>query len=97
MVSFKDLCRKRKFKVPLSKEYFDYYTSLGYKCFVVQNLCGYYSIVPRSNWHDDLSVLTITELKFIIENCNNNVKIFPFSKIDKYINELRTNKREVII
>lgn len=96
MVSFKDLCRKRKFKVPLSKEYFDYYTSLGYTCFVVHNLYGYYHIVPRINWDYGLSVLTITELKFIIENCNNK-KVFPFAKIDKYINELRTNKREIII
>lgn len=92
MVSFKDHCIKYKFKVPLSKEYFDYYTSLGYTCFVVQNLCGFYYIVPRTNWDCGLSVLTISELKFIIENCN-NVKIFPFSKIDKYINELRTSKR----
>lgn len=93
MVSFKELCKKYNYKVPLSKEYFNYYTNLGYKCFVVDGLCGYYSIVLRSNWHSGLSVLTITELKFIIENCNNDVKILPFSKIDKYINELRTNKR----
>lgn len=92
MVSFKDSCIKHKYKVPLSKEYFDYYTSLGYTCFVVQNLYGYYHFVPRTNWYDGLSVLTITELKFIIENCNNK-KVFPFSKIDKYINELRTSKR----
>lgn len=90
--SFKELCRKYNYKVPLSKEYFDYYINLGYTCFVVQNLCGFYSIVPRANWDYSLSVLTISELKFIIENCN-NVKIFPFSKIDKYINELRTSKR----
>ena len=93
MISFKELCKKYNYKVPLSKEYFDYYTNLGYTCFVVQKFCGYYNIVLKYNWHCDLSVLTITELKFIIENCNSNVKIFPFSKIDKYINELRTSKR----
>lgn len=93
MISFKELCKKYNYKVPLSKEYFDYYTNLGYTCFVVQNCCGYYYIVLKSNWYCDLSVLTITELKFIIENCNSNVKIFPFSKVDKYINELRTSKR----
>lgn len=96
MVSFKDYCIKYKYKVPLSKEYFDYYTSLGYRCFVVLNLYGYYQLVPRSSWYDGLSVLTITELKFIIENCSNK-KIFPFSKIDKYINELRTNKTKTVI
>ena len=63
-----------------------------YTCFVVQKLHGYYHFVPRHSWHDDLYVLTITELKFIIENCNNK-KVFPFAKIDKYINELRTSKR----
>ena len=71
---------------------FDYYCNLGYRCCVVKELYGYYCFVQRTNWHDDLSVLTITELKFIIENCNNK-KVFPFSKIDKYINELRANKR----
>ena len=96
MVSFKDFCRTHGYKVPLSKKYFDYYTSLEYKCVVVYNFLGYYSIVTRTKWDNDISVLTITELKFVIENCNNK-KVFPFAKIDKYINELRTNKTKIII
>lgn len=96
MVSFKDFCRTFGYKVPLSKRYFDYYTSLGYACFVVEKFSGSYSLVTRKIWYNDISVLTITELKFVIENCNNK-KVFPFAKIDKYINELRANKREVII
>lgn len=96
MINFKDFCRTLGYKVPLSKRYFDYYTSLGYKCVVVEKFLGYYSIVTRTKWYNDISVLTITELKFIIENCNNK-KIFPFSKIDKYINELRTNKTKTVI
>lgn len=71
---------------------FDYYCNLGYRCCVVEELYGYYCFVQRTDWHDGLSVLTITELKFIIENCNNK-KVFPFSKVNKYINELRANKR----
>ena len=43
-----------------------------------------------------MAVLTITELKFVIENYNNE-KMIPIVKIDKYISELRANKREVII
>lgn len=92
MVSFKDYCIKYKYKVPLSKEYFDYYTSLGYKCFAVQQLSGHYYLVTRVKWYDDMSVLTITELKFVIENYNNKNKL-TLVGIDKYINELRANKR----
>ena len=92
MVSFKDYCIKNKYKVPLSKEYFDYYTSLGYICFAVQQLHGHYYLVTRVKWYDDMSVLTITELKFVIENYNNKNKL-TLVKIDKYINELRANKR----
>lgn len=91
-MTFNEKCKKQNIKCPLSKLMFDYYCNLGYTCFVVQKLYGYYHFVPRHSWHDDLSVLTITELKFIIENCNNK-KVFPFAKIDKYINELRTSKR----
>lgn len=96
MVNFKNYCIKHKYKIPLSKEYFDYYTSLGYICFVVQQLDERYYLVTRVKWYDNTSVLTITELKFIIENYNNE-KGLTLVKIDKYINELRTNKTKTII
>lgn len=91
-MTFNENCKKHNIKCPLSKLMFDYYCNLGYNCFVVHNLYGYYYLSTRSHWYDGLSVLTITELKFIIKNCNNK-KVFPFAKIDKYINELRTSKR----
>ena len=91
-MTFNENCKKHNTKCPLSKLMFDYYCNLGYNCFVVQNLYGYYHLVTRSHWHDDISVLTITELKFIIKNCNDKT-VYPYAKIDKYINELRTSKR----
>lgn len=91
-MTFNKYCKSHNIKCPLSKLMFDYYCNLGYTCCVVEELYGYFSLVQRTNWHDNLSVLTITELKFIIENSNNK-KVFPFTKIDKYINELRTSKR----
>ena len=91
-MTFNEYCKCNNKKCPLSKQIFDYYCNLGYTCFVVQNLHGHYHLVRRTNWDNTLSVLTITELKFIIENCNNK-RVYPYAKIDKYINELRTSKR----
>lgn len=91
-MTFNEYCKSNNEKCPLSKLIFDYYCNLGYTCFVVQKLHGYYHLVRRTNWNNTLSVLTITELKFIIENCNNK-RVYPYAKIDKYINELRTSKR----